>query len=151
MFFFFKSAGFSNPKNTAGKMKDTLIEEYGEPFFNYHFPMWMHLFERINIVRNGELCSKSLDKVKAPTLVLHGKKDDLISPRHAVFLRDNIPNARYLCIFLNCAKINSFNFKWLYFNCSDLIIFLEWRSGKMVVTIFISDIRKDLMRLCSNF
>lgn len=90
----FLRIGFSDPKNTSGKTKEALVAEYGEPFFNKHFPIWMNLMERIYTVRRGELCSKNLSKINASTLVLHGSKDRMVMQRHAEFLRDSIPKAK---------------------------------------------------------
>jgi len=85
---------FSNTDGWGGKMKEVLIDEYGEQFFREHFKMWMNLFCRIHTARKNELCSKKVHKISAPTLVIHGTEDNLVKLRHGEFLRDNIPNAR---------------------------------------------------------
>ncbi|CAL8069611.1 unnamed protein product [Orchesella dallaii] len=85
---------FSNTDGWGGKMKEVLVDEYGEPFFKEHFAMWMDLFCRIHFARKNELCSKAIHKISAPTLVIHGTEDNLVKMKHGEFLRDNIPNAR---------------------------------------------------------
>lgn len=75
-------------------MKDILVEEYGDKFFRQHFSMWMELFQRIYTNRGGEVCSKNLSRITAPTLVIQGTHDNMIKMRHAEHLRDNIANAR---------------------------------------------------------
>jgi pimeloyl-ACP methyl ester carboxylesterase len=73
---------------------EILVKEYGEVFFQKHFGDWMHQFYRINAIHGGEFISKQLDKIKCPTLILHGKDDGLVLPRHGEFLKNNIENSR---------------------------------------------------------
>ncbi|OXA65112.1 Valacyclovir hydrolase [Folsomia candida] len=85
---------FQQRKNRGGKMMEMLVDEYGDEFFDKHFGGWMKVFSRIYTNHGGEFVSKSLDKIKCSTLILHGSDDGLVSPKHGEYLNKNIKNSR---------------------------------------------------------
>ena len=75
-------------------MQETLVEEYGQEFFDKHWKIWMEIMMRIYTKNSGEFCYKDLHKITCPTFVLHGKKDMIVLPKHAHYLHKHIKNSK---------------------------------------------------------
>jgi valacyclovir hydrolase len=74
------------------RMRESLEKEYGvslQAMWNAYCDSIRNRFEG-----NPDVCLSELCLVHCPTLILHGGRDPVVSPRHAQVLRDGIKNAR---------------------------------------------------------
>ncbi|KAI4500582.1 hypothetical protein M0802_004174 [Mischocyttarus mexicanus] len=75
------------------KMKQPLIDIYGEEYFRNTWSGWIDTMKRIYEKNKGDLCKNDLPKIKCPTLIIHGAKDVMVKPEHPDYLKDHIPNS----------------------------------------------------------
>lgn len=75
------------------KMKQPLLNIYGEEYFRNTWSDWVDTMERIYKKNKGDLCKNDLAKIKCPTLIIHGAKDVIVKPEHPVYLKDHIKNS----------------------------------------------------------
>lgn len=70
-----------------------LEECYGK---TYHSDTWAAWIDSLHEVfrTGGNVCREALSKIRAPTLVLHGAKDNLVPVEHVVYLHENIENSK---------------------------------------------------------
>lgn len=76
------------------KMREPFITLYGKDYFQTTWSKWIDtmivLFEK----NNGNICNEHLAHIKCPTLIVHGKKDVLVSHEHPPYLNKHIKNSR---------------------------------------------------------
>ncbi|XP_035734380.1 valacyclovir hydrolase-like [Vespa mandarinia] len=82
----------------SDKMKQPLIEVYGEEYFRNTWSDWVDGMERIYEKNKGDLCKNVLAKIKCPTLIIHGAKDVIVKPEHPVYLKDHIKNSEVIIL-----------------------------------------------------
>lgn len=98
--FFIRFEGIKDIDTWSDKMKQPMIEVYGEEYFRSLMSDWVDTMERIYEKNKGDLCKNVLAKIKCPTLIIHGAKDLVVKPEHPVYLKDHIKNSEYAHIFL---------------------------------------------------
>lgn len=72
------------------RMKQPLIDLYGEKYFLNTWNAWIDSFHQILKEDKGNICREVLSKISAPTLILHGTKDPLVPLEHPFYLHKNI-------------------------------------------------------------
>lgn len=85
-----------NIDNWSARMKQPLIDLYGEEYFRSCWENWVDCFKRFYHEKDGNICKELLKDVKCPTLILHGDKDPMVGHEHPKFLLDNIKNSRLI-------------------------------------------------------
>ena len=86
-------------KKWSPGMRDSLHAIYGSDL-PHLWSEWLDSMIRVFNEQNGDLCMKELDKIRAPTLILHGDKDPLVPDVHPLYLNDAISETR-LHVFPN--------------------------------------------------
>ncbi|CAD6214684.1 GSCOCG00004178001-RA-CDS [Cotesia congregata] len=81
-------------KNWSEKMKGPLIAIYGEDYVTKVWASWLDSMVDAYENKNGDLCSEHIFKVKCPTLIIQGRKDVIVYPKHAVVMNEIIRNSR---------------------------------------------------------
>lgn len=76
------------------KMREPLEKLYGADYFKSTWENWVDTFKKIYHEKNGDLCLKFLDKIKAETLILHGEKDPMLAKLHVPFLMEKLKDAK---------------------------------------------------------
>lgn len=74
-------------------MKAPLIELYTEKGLQSMWNDWCDALKVIH-ANGGDICKGCLDKIKCPTLILHGDKDPMIVPEHLDYLASHIQGAK---------------------------------------------------------
>lgn len=77
------------------RMREPMEKVYGVERFAKLWAEWADAECEFYKHRNGDICCNEVDQVKAPTFILHGKKDPVIAAEHAPWLRNRMPLARY--------------------------------------------------------
>ncbi|XP_029165336.1 valacyclovir hydrolase-like [Nylanderia fulva] len=72
------------------RRRTTLMQVYGEDYLTKTNSDIIDAMLRLNEKQNGDLCKQALSKIKCPTLIIHGGKDDTVLPEHATYLKQNI-------------------------------------------------------------
>lgn len=73
--------------------KRPLFELYGEEYVIKTWKAWVESCRTTLEENDGNICSESLSKVHAPTLILHGAQDGLVPAEHSVYLHENIKSS----------------------------------------------------------
>ncbi|XP_018054319.1 PREDICTED: valacyclovir hydrolase [Atta colombica] len=76
------------------KMRTSMIQIYGEDYFQKMWSDWIDAVLRLYEKQNGDLCKQVLPKIKCPTLIIHGTKDAIVLPEHPTYLKQNIANSK---------------------------------------------------------
>lgn len=76
--------------NWSDKLRKPKEELYGFEYLKKKYNENVDTMEAIFKERNGDLCKKYLKHIKAETLILHGRKDLLVSEEHIPYLLNNI-------------------------------------------------------------
>lgn len=76
------------------RMKNPLIEVYGEDYFRKIWTEWVETMERLQKINDGDICKKVIPDIKCPTLIVHGKKDAMVNEIHPKYLLEHIKNSR---------------------------------------------------------
>ncbi|XP_054003029.1 valacyclovir hydrolase-like [Hylaeus anthracinus] len=75
-------------------VRNTVVAFYGEDYYRTMRANLIDGLENVYIKKNGSLCKEELPKIRAPTLIIHGRNDPGVPLFHATYLRDNIRGAR---------------------------------------------------------
>uniref|UniRef100_A0A1L8DBN7 AB hydrolase-1 domain-containing protein n=1 Tax=Nyssomyia neivai TaxID=330878 RepID=A0A1L8DBN7_9DIPT len=75
------------------KMRKPMEEVYGKEEFPRLWSEWIDAMLEIYEKNNGNICKELLEKIKCPTLILHGEKDPMIMAEHIPYLMKNINGA----------------------------------------------------------
>ncbi|XP_075976426.1 serine hydrolase BPHL [Anticarsia gemmatalis] len=76
------------------RMRDPLIEVYGEKLFAKYWASWVEAMEAIYKEKNANICSEFLKHIKCPTFILYGQKDPLVNSSHVSHLHTHIDGSR---------------------------------------------------------
>ncbi|XP_026732030.1 valacyclovir hydrolase [Trichoplusia ni] len=76
------------------RMRDPLIEVYGEERFAAYNASWVDIMEEIYNANKGNICNELLKDIKCPTFILYGQKDPLVDSVHASHLHTHISGSR---------------------------------------------------------
>ncbi|XP_050539267.1 valacyclovir hydrolase-like isoform X2 [Daktulosphaira vitifoliae] len=63
---------------------------YGEEYFTKTWQGLVDTVENIAANLNGDICQEALSKIMAPTLVIHGTKDEAVDMKHPLYIQNNI-------------------------------------------------------------
>ncbi|XP_073818983.1 valacyclovir hydrolase-like [Musca autumnalis] len=76
-------------------MRPPMEDIYGPERFVELWNEWVDMLYTFHEKNDGDFCKREVKMIKAPTLILRGRKDPIISPEPMAYLRDNIKNSRY--------------------------------------------------------
>ena len=76
----------------SARMREPMEKVYGVDGFPKVWSAWVDGMLGIYKHRNGDICKELLDKILAPTFILHGAKDPMIVPEHVPHLQSSIAN-----------------------------------------------------------
>lgn len=88
--------GIRDISKWSAKMRDPLEKLYGVEYFRTKWEAWVDTFKLIHKEKNGDLCKKFLQQIKAETLILHGEKDPMLAKEHVPYLLKNIANSKLI-------------------------------------------------------
>lgn len=79
---------YQSIRNVEDAWSPQMLEMYGEE----SQPMWSSFVDTMIMLEavGGDLCKKEAIALECPTLVLHGKKDGVVSASHAEWFHENI-------------------------------------------------------------
>ncbi|XP_049535344.1 valacyclovir hydrolase [Anopheles darlingi] len=77
----------------SARMREPMEKVYGVEYFPKLWSAWVDGLLQIHKECEGDICSRKLSKIKAPTLIVHGAKDPMIIPEHVPYLLNNIKNS----------------------------------------------------------
>ncbi|KAG8037804.1 hypothetical protein G9C98_006015 [Cotesia typhae] len=86
-------ASMRDINNWSEKMKAPLIAIYGEEYVTKVWTSWVDSIVDAYKNKNGDLCSEHIFKIKCPTLIIQGRKDVIVYPKHAVVMNQIIRNS----------------------------------------------------------
>ncbi|VVC89108.1 unnamed protein product [Leptidea sinapis] len=89
--------GYKKIKNVSAwsnKMREPMIELYGEERFTNYFAKWVDTMVELFQLKDGNICSEFLPKIKCPTFILYGEKDPLVDNVHVSHLHTHITGSR---------------------------------------------------------
>lgn len=86
--------GIRDVSKWSVKMREPLEKIYGQEYFKTKWEAWVDTFKDIYAEKNGDLCTKYLQHIKAETLVLHGEKDPMLAKEHVPYLLQNIKGSK---------------------------------------------------------
>ncbi|KAJ8719180.1 hypothetical protein PYW07_016736 [Mythimna separata] len=76
------------------RMREPLIEIYGEKLFARYWAEWVDGMEAIVKTKDGNICSELLKHIKCPTYILYGQQDPLVDSVHVSHLHTHIDGSR---------------------------------------------------------
>lgn len=77
------------------RMKEPMEQTYGKEGFPALWSAWVDGMLNIYRQRNGDICKAVLEKIQAPTFILHGAKDPMVVPQHVPYLINTITDTEY--------------------------------------------------------
>uniref|UniRef100_W8BC12 Valacyclovir hydrolase n=1 Tax=Ceratitis capitata TaxID=7213 RepID=W8BC12_CERCA len=77
------------------RMREPMEKVYGVEGFAKLWSDWVDAASAIFRQRKGDFCCAEVNKIKAPTFILHGKKDPMIAAEHIPYLRERIQCCQY--------------------------------------------------------
>ncbi|XP_029344468.1 valacyclovir hydrolase [Acyrthosiphon pisum] len=91
------------------------FETYGEEYVSDTWHGWIDAFRKILDEHGGDVCRGALAKINAPTLIVHGAKDEFVPVEHGVYLHENIkrstleifPDGKHVLHFMSTHKFVS--------------------------------------------
>uniref|UniRef100_A0A0K8W8L2 Valacyclovir hydrolase n=1 Tax=Bactrocera latifrons TaxID=174628 RepID=A0A0K8W8L2_BACLA len=75
--------------------RETMEKVYGVEGFPKLWSAWVDAVVAIYKERKGDFCCTEVTQIKAPTFILHGKKDPMISAEHIPYLKELIKDCKY--------------------------------------------------------
>lgn len=78
----------------SARMREPMEKVYGVERFAELWAEWVDAASAFYTDRNGDFCKKEVELIKAPTFILHGKKDPMVAGEHIPYLRERIKNVR---------------------------------------------------------
>ncbi|XP_061390464.1 valacyclovir hydrolase-like [Musca vetustissima] len=79
----------------SARMREPMEKVYGVDRFAELWGEWVDAATAFYTKRNGDFCKGEVEQIKAPTFILHGKKDPMIAAEHIPYLRERIKGVRY--------------------------------------------------------
>lgn len=76
------------------RMRQPMEKIYGKIRFAELWSEWVDAVVLFYKNCNGDFCKKELENIKAPTFILHGKKDPMIAPEHIPYLLKHIKKVK---------------------------------------------------------
>lgn len=81
-------------------MRKPMEELYGAKRFREMWSEWVVLTQAFWQQCDGNFCKKEVTQIKAPTLIVRGKKDNVITAEHVPYLQKHITNTRLMLNFM---------------------------------------------------
>ncbi|XP_013173962.1 PREDICTED: uncharacterized protein LOC106122510 isoform X2 [Papilio xuthus] len=81
-------------KTWSAKMREPMIEAYGEEKFAQYWARWVDGMVEIAQAQNGNICNEIVKDISCPTFILHGEKDPLVDNVHVSHLHTHIEGSR---------------------------------------------------------
>lgn len=83
---------YESIRNVEDAWSPQMLEMYGDE----SQPMWSSFVNTMSMLEaiGGDLCKKEAISLECPTLILHGKKDNVVSLSHAEWFHENIPGSQ---------------------------------------------------------
>lgn len=81
-------------KTWSKRMRDPMIEIYGEATFAKIWSEWIDTMIDIYNKNNGNICAEILKDIKCPTFILYGEKDPMVDNVHVSHLHTHIDGSR---------------------------------------------------------
>jgi valacyclovir hydrolase len=78
----------------SDKMKAPLIKLYTEEGLQKMWSNWCDAVNEMYEKNNGNVCKEVLDKIKCPTLILHGDQDPMVASVHPSHLVSSISGSK---------------------------------------------------------
>ncbi|XP_050341514.1 valacyclovir hydrolase-like [Bactrocera neohumeralis] len=75
--------------------REIMEKVYGVEGFPKFWSAWVDAADAIYKKRKGDFCCTEVTQIKAPTFILHGKKDTIIAAEHIPYLRERIKDCKY--------------------------------------------------------
>ncbi|PIK52783.1 hypothetical protein BSL78_10358 [Apostichopus japonicus] len=85
-----------NIDDWSKRMKDPMIEQYGEDYFRKTWAAWIDGVTEIIEEKKGDVCMAECRQIHKPTLILHGDHDPMVPQEHPVYLQNNIRGSRLI-------------------------------------------------------
>ncbi|XP_055378740.1 valacyclovir hydrolase-like [Condylostylus longicornis] len=82
-------------KTWSPRMREAMEKVYGVEGFQKLWTDWLNTMLSIYNEKGGNFCKEEVEKISCPTLIVHGKKDPMISKEHVPYLKKKIANCRY--------------------------------------------------------
>ncbi len=82
----------SSPKNSTFAFLSSAM--YGKDDLQNLWSSWMDAYFRFQENPEDGICIKSLPKIVAPTLIIHGAKDAMVPGFHPEFIHKNVQNSK---------------------------------------------------------
>lgn len=76
-------------------MKISLTQIYGEDYFQKICSKLADILKEIHAKPNDNHMKPFLSKIKCPSLIIHGKKDTMITLKQSKCLKQNIADSKY--------------------------------------------------------
>ncbi|XP_067618520.1 valacyclovir hydrolase [Eurosta solidaginis] len=82
-------------QNWSPRMREPMEKVYGIDEFAKLWADWVDAAVAIYNDAKGDFCCTEVNQVKAPTFILHGKKDPMIAAEHIPYLIEHIQGCKY--------------------------------------------------------
>ncbi|XP_023309226.2 valacyclovir hydrolase [Lucilia cuprina] len=82
-------------KKWSARMREPMEEVYGPERFAKLWSEWVDAVVQFYTKRDGDFCKQEVALLKAPTFILHGKKDPMIAAEHIPYLKEHIQGVKY--------------------------------------------------------
>ena len=86
--------GFRDISKWPDTLRKPMEKMYGMEYLPVLMNKWCDTFKAIYVEREGEIVKSRLDKIRCPTLILHGDKDEIVDPVHPIHMEANIKGAK---------------------------------------------------------
>ncbi|XP_037828026.1 valacyclovir hydrolase [Lucilia sericata] len=82
-------------KKWSARMREPMEEVYGPERFAKLWSEWVDAVVQFYTKCDGDFCKQEVALIKAPTFILHGKKDPMIAAEHIPYLKEHIQGVKY--------------------------------------------------------
>ena len=73
-------------------MSTPMKNVYGEDYFRQTWMSWVDHYVQLH-AQGGDICKGQLSKIKCPTLIIHGLKDEMVAFDHSEYLHKHIADS----------------------------------------------------------
>ncbi|XP_058450955.1 valacyclovir hydrolase [Malaya genurostris] len=74
----------------SARMREPMEAIYGKEGFQSLWSAWVDAMLEMYRTRGGDICQAILDRVQAPTFILHGAQDPMVIPQHVPHLMNTL-------------------------------------------------------------
>lgn len=87
--------GMRDVSTWSKRMRESMEGVYGPQRFQEIWSEWVDIQLEFFKQKNGNYCRHELQKIKVPTLILHGFKDPMVASEHIPYIRRKIFGSRF--------------------------------------------------------